>query len=150
MVAFRISSFICHSFSFFSILSGTLNALIRAVLCRCNCGCMGICYNKNSIHAICQLQQELYLKLYADEESAMILQLHEDNVSRMCHSKNYFYANYSNSNTHICKIVVVCLIIFKPVYMYLNYILFLGMYMYLSSLCLIVLINYAEINKYIN
>lgn len=34
--------------------------------------------------------------------------------------------------------------------MYLNYILFLGMYMYLSSLCLIVLINYAEINNYIN
>lgn len=31
--------------------------------------------------------------------------------------------------------------------MYLNYILFLGMYMYLSSLCII---NYAEINKYIN
>lgn len=50
------------------------------------------------------------MKLYADEESAVILQLHEDNMSRMCLYKNYFYDNYSYSNTHICKIVV-CLII---------------------------------------
>lgn len=140
MVAFRISSFICHSVSFFSILSGTLNALIHAffyVVVFVDVW-VYVTIKTPSVPSI-SCSRNFILKLYADEESAVILQLHEDNMSRMCHYKNYFYANYSYSNTHICKIVVV--------YMYLNYILFLGMYMYLSSLCLI---NYAEINKYIN
>lgn len=97
MVAFRISSFICHSVSFFSILSMLLFKLFFIVIVDV---WVYVTIKTPSVPSI-SCSRNFILKLYADEESAVILQLHEDNMSRMCLYKNYLYANYSYSNTHM-------------------------------------------------
>lgn len=95
--------------SFCLFLFNTLNALIQAFFIVIVDVWVYVTIKTPSVPSI-SCSRNFILKLYADEESAVILQLHEDNMSRMCLYKNYLYANYSYSNTHICKIVV-CLII---------------------------------------